>query len=333
MANTTVNPLEIKNLSVSFYTPAGEIEAVRQVSLTLHPHEILVLVGESGCGKSVLCKAVLKLLPSFARFKTGSIFLDGQNITDFGEKKMQPLRGTKAAMVFQNPLTTLDPVMTIGRQIAEACSQNENLSFQERRAQALQLLAQVGFSDGEERLQMLPYMLSGGQRQRCALAIALAAHPKVLLADEPTTALDATVQREILQLLKKLRRETDLSLIFVTHDLGAAAHLADRIGIMYAGRLVEIGTTKEIFTDPRHPYTWGLLASRPTPGQIGKRLAAIPGMPPDMLHPPLGDAFAPRNKYALALDYKQAPPFFKVSPTHLAATWLLDPRAPKITPP
>jgi len=324
-------PLEIDNLELSFTTPYGEVQAVRGVSLTLEPGEILVLAGESGCGKSVLCKSVLKLLPRYARIKSGSIRLCGRDITHASEAEMTKIRGTEAAMVFQNPLTTLMPSMTIGAQIREAL-RRRHLTPEEEEAESIRLLESVGITEARQRLSQLPLAFSGGMRQRCALAIALAAQPKVLLADEPTTALDGTIQIQILDRLKKLRDERGLSILLVTHDLGVAAHIADRVGILYAGRLVEIGTAEEIFYDPRHPYTWGLLSSLPAAAR-GKRLTPIDGMPPDLLAPPQGDAFASRNPYALAIDYEKQPPLFDVSSTHKAATWLLDPRAPKITPP
>ena len=324
-------PLEIENLTLSFYMPYGEVQALRGVSLSLKKGEILVLAGESGCGKSVLCKSVLHLLPRHAKIKEGSITLCGQDVTTASEKEMTAIRGTKAAMVFQNPLTTLMPSMTIGAQLQEAL-RRRHLSPDEEKHEAVALLEAVGIEDAERRLSQLPLAFSGGMRQRCALAIALAARPQVLLADEPTTALDGTIQIQILDLLRRLRDETGLSILLVTHDLGVAAHIADRVGILYAGRLVEIGTAEEIFYDPRHPYTWGLLASLPSASQ-GRRLTPIDGMPPDLLMPPEGDAFASRNPYALAIDYEEQPPFFTISPTHQAATWLLDPRAPHMEPP
>lgn len=327
------NSLEIRHLSLSFDTAAGEIEAIRDISLSLHHGEILALVGESGCGKSVLCRSVLKLLPRFARIKQGNIFVKGMDITKYTEKQMQELRGTILSMVFQNPLTTLNPSMSMGAQLREAICRRQKLSRQAADTRAAELLQLVGIDHGMQRLTLLPQAFSGGQRQRCALAIALASDPEVLLADEPTTALDVTVQMQILDLLKDVRRQTGLSIVFVTHDLGVAARLADGVGIMYAGKLVEIGTADEIFYDSRHPYTWGLLSALPSAVEQGQRLKAIEGMPPDMLCPPRGDAFADRNPYALDIDYEEAPPFFEISPTHQAATWLLDKRAPCVVPP
>lgn len=328
-----MKPVEIKHLSIAIHTSHGVVQAVRDVSLTLNPGESLALVGESGCGKSILCKSILKLLPREAQIMQGSIQIFGEDIIAYGEKHMRTLRGSKIAMAFQNPMTTLNPSMTMGAQLREAiCLHQPHLSREEADQKAMELLTRMGIQ-GKRRLDQLPQSFSGGQRQRCMLAIALAQKPEILIADEPTTALDATVQKEILLLLKKLRRDMGLSMIFITHDLGVAAHIGDRVGVMYAGRIVEIGTAAEIFHNPRHPYTWGLLSSMPVLAAKGKKLPCIQGQPPDLLTPPPGDAFAIRNPYALAIDYKQAPPFFEVTPSHQAATWLLDQRAPRLEPP
>lgn len=325
--------LTIEHLSVSFFLDEGELEAVRDVSLQLKKGEILAIAGESGSGKSVLCKAVMKLLPSFAPIKSGKILLNGTDITGYGEKQMQELRGTVLSMVFQNPMGTLNPSLSMGEQLREAIRQHEPMDRETADRKAVELLHLVGIEDGEHRLGMLPSAFSGGQCQRCAVAIALAASPTILMADEPTTALDVTVQLQILDLLKTLRDKMGLSIIFITHDLGVVAHLADRVGIMYAGKLLEIGTVDEIFYDPRHPYTWGLLQAMPIMAGKGEKLRNIPGMPPSLIHPPIGDAFADRNEFALQIDYEQEPPFFEVSPTHQVASWLLDQRAPKVKRP
>lgn len=325
----TTPALTIDDLSLTFHSRWGDIAALRHVSLDVQPGEIVVLAGESGCGKSVLCKAVAHVLPPIAEITSGTITLAGQDITAFSDADMVPLRGCSLAMVLQNPMTTLNPALTLGTQFDEVLTKGETQTG----LSAIELLQLVGIDDGAQRLSMMPAMLSGGQRQRCALAIALAQRPGLLLADEPTTALDVTVQLRILDVLLRLRREWGLSILFVTHDLGVAAHIADRIAIMYAGKIVEIGTADEIFYDPRHPYTWALLASLPSAERTGKRLAAIDGRPPDMLYPPQGDAFAPRNPYALAIDYDEEPPLFTISPTHKAATWLLDKRASKVERP
>lgn len=322
--------LDIQGLSLSFFTHDGEVEAVRDVSLSLHKGEIVALVGESGCGKSTLCRSIVKLIPSYARIKKGQILIHDRDITDLSEKEMRHIRGIEVGMVFQNPLTTLNPVMTVGTQLREALMRLPEMTKEKAEEESIRLLELVGIPDGKERLSMTPGEFSGGQRQRVTLAIALASKPELLLADEPTTALDVTVQLKLLDLFKRLAKEQGLAILLVTHDLGVAACLADRVGIMYAGRMVEIGDTDEIFYDPRHPYTWGLLGALPSAERSDRRLTAIEGMPPDMANLPKGDAFADRNAYALAIDYEKEPPMFSVSPTHMVATWLLDPRAPKV---
>lgn len=322
--------LDIRGLSLSFFTHDGEVEAVRDVSLSLHKGEIVALVGESGCGKSTLCRSIVKLIPSYARIKKGQILIHDRDITDLSEKEMRHIRGTEVGMVFQNPLTTLNPVMTVGSQLREALMRLPEMTKEKAEEESIRLLELVGIPDGKERLSMTPGEFSGGQRQRVTLAIALASKPELLLADEPTTALDVTVQLRLLDLFKRLAKEQGLAILLVTHDLGVAACLADRVGIMYAGRMVEIGDTDEIFYDPRHPYTWGLLGALPSAERSDRRLIAIEGMPPDMANLPKGDAFADRNAYALAIDYEKEPPMFSVSPTHMVATWLLNPRAPKV---
>lgn len=326
--------LEIKNLSVSFRTPQGEVEAVRDVSLSLRAGEVLAIVGESGCGKSVLCRSVMKLLPKNGWIKGGTILANGADITHYTQRDMERLRGRLFSMVFQDPLTALNPTMTVGAQIAEAVRVHQpRLPRSEIRRRALELLDLVGVPGGEERYARYPHDFSGGMRQRAVMAIALASGPKILFADEPTTALDVTIQAQILDLLRDIQRKLNTAAVLVTHDLGVVARAADRVAVMYAGKIVETGTAEDIFYDPRHPYTWGLLRSLPAWAEDGKPLYTIPGMPPTLLHPPKGDAFACRNEYALAIDYQEAPPMFQVSGTHYAATWLLDGRAPKITPP
>lgn len=332
MADTNV--LIWQNLSVQFVKSYGIIEAVRHVSLSLHKGEILALAGESGSGKTVLCRSVLQLMHPSAQITSGCITYHGENVLDYTEKKLRSLRGVSIGMVFQNPMMTLNPSMSMEMQLREAISRRKgNLKRQELDEEAGRLLEMVGISDGQKRLTMLPNAFSGGQRQRCAIAIALAMEPDVLLADEPTTALDVTVQMDILDLLMDIRQQTGMSILFVTHDLGVAAHIADRVAVMYAGKIVEIGTADEVFYHPCHPYTWGLLQAMPGQAAKGEPLLAIPGMPPDMTDVPVGDAFANRNKYALAIDYEQEPPLFTVSPTHQAATWLLDKRAPHVDVP
>lgn len=327
------NILELKSLTVSIDSPMGKVEAVRGVSLALRPGEILAIVGESGCGKSMLCRSIMKLLPRSARIEGGQIIANGADITGYSQRDMNQLRGKLFSMVLQDPMTALDLTQTVETQIAEAVRvHSPRLDRQAVHRRVMELMELVGIPQPEKRGKLYPYHFSGGQRQRVVMAIALAADPKILLADEPTTALDVTVQAQILDLLKDIQHRLHTATILVSHDLGVVARAADRVAIMYAGRIVEIGTAEEIYYDPRHPYTWGLMRSLPALAK-GGQLYTIPGMPPSLVHPPRGDAFACRNEYALAIDYEEAPPMFRVSDTHYAATWLLDERAPRVTPP
>ena len=326
--------LEVKNLSVSFDTAQGELQAVRDVSFTLHEGEVLAVVGESGSGKSVLCKAIMKLLRTDARIKGGNILVDGVDITNYRPRDMERLRGKLFSMVFQDPMTSLNPTIAIGEQIAEAVRvHNRRMRRDDVHRRVIALMELVGIDQPEQRYGLYPYNFSGGMRQRSVLAIALASNPRILFADEPTTALDVTIQAQILDLLRDVQRKLNTATVLVSHDLGVVARVADRVAVMYAGRIVEIGTTEEIFYDPRHPYTWGLMRSLPAYAQRGEPLYTIPGMPPSLIDPPVGDAFACRNEYALAIDYEEAPPMFQLSSTHFAATWLLDKRAPKVEAP
>ena len=323
--------LQIKDLSLSFFTPGGEVEALRRVSLSLKKGEVLAVVGESGCGKSVLCKSIIKLLPRSAKIKEGYIGINGVDITRYQEKEMQKIRGKMFSMVFQEPMTALNPTKTVGKQIEETIRiHHPELSEAQRHKRILELMEMVGIDEARSRVQQYPHQLSGGMRQRSVLAIALASAPQLLLADEPTTALDVTTQAQILKVLKDIQTKLGLAILFVSHDLGVVAQIADRVAVMYAGKIVETGTVKEIFSKPQHPYTWGLLQALPYLAKKGEPLYAIPGMPPDLAHPPKGDAFACRNQYALAIDYEKMPPMFKLSDTHYAATWLLHPSAPRI---
>lgn len=323
--------LEVKNLSISFYTPQGEVEAVRDVSFSLQPGEVLAIVGESGCGKSVMCKGIMKLLPSTAKIKSGSISVNGADITNYREPDMQKLRGKLFSMVFQDPMTSLNPTMSIGSQIAEAVKVHQpRISKAQLHERTLELMELVGIEHPKERMKLYPYHFSGGMRQRTVMAIALAGNPKILFADEPTTALDVTIQAQILDLLREIQKKLGTAAVLVTHDMGIVARAADRVAVMYAGKIVEIGRTEEIFYDPRHPYTWGLMQALPAFSRGRDTLRTIPGMPPTLISPPKGDAFACRNEYALGIDYEEEPPMFPITDTHCAATWLLDERAPKI---
>ena len=326
--------LRVEHLSVGIQSHMGKVQAVRDVSFSLRPGEVLAIVGESGCGKSMLCKAIMKLLPKSAKIEAGKILANGADITDYSEKDMRKLRGKLFSFVFQDPMTALNPTIPIGKQIAEAIRIHEpKLPQEEVHRRVLHLMELVGIQSPEERYKLYPYNFSGGMRQRSVMAIALAANPRILLADEPTTALDVTIQAQILDLLKEIQGKLGTATILVSHDLGVVARAADRVAIMYAGKIVEIGTAEEVYYDPRHPYTWGLMQSLPALNKGAAELKTIPGMPPTLINPPKGDAFAYRNPYALEIDYHQQPPMFQITDTHYAATWLLDPRAPKITPP
>ncbi|TKJ05289.1 ABC transporter ATP-binding protein, partial [Bacillus cereus] len=326
--------LEVKDLQVSFDTHAGEVQAVRGVTFDLKKGETLAIVGESGSGKSVTSKALMGLIPNPpGRIKNGEIVFEGRDLTKLTEKEMQQVRGKDIAMIFQDPMTSLNPTMTIGNQIMEGLIKHQGMSKADARKVALELIDLVGIPNPEARLKQYPHQFSGGMRQRVVIAMALACNPKLLIADEPTTALDVTIQAQILELMKDIQQKTEAAIIFITHDLGVVANVADRVAVMYAGKVVEIGTVDEIFYNPKHPYTWGLIASMPSLDGSEEELYAIPGTPPDLLKPPKGDAFAPRNPQALKIDFEMDPPLFKVSDTHYAATWLLHEQAPEVKPP
>lgn len=326
--------LEVKDLAVSFQTFEGVVQAVRGVSFELKKGETLAIVGESGSGKSVSTKAINRLLPKKnTRIEKGEILFDGQNLLEVTEEEMQSIRGNDIAMIFQDPMTSLNPTMKVGKQIAEPLITHQRLTKEEAKEKTVELMTVVGIHNPETAYHHYPHQFSGGMRQRVMIAIALACEPKVLIADEPTTALDVTIQAQILDLMNALKKELDTSIIFITHDLGVVAQMADRVAVMYAGQIVEVGTADEIFYNPMHPYTWGLLASMPTL-DVGQRgLYTIPGSPPNLLNPPKGDAFAARNDYALAIDFYEEPELFQVTETHFAKTWLLHPDAPEVTPP
>ena len=331
--------LEIKDLDITFRTNAGHIHAIRGVNLDLQKGETVAIVGESGSGKSVTMKAAVGLLDSNGTVNRGEVLYrcaeDGkEEIIDLLKLPKKELRrrinGSHIAMVFQDPMTSLDPTMQIGAQIMESMLLHRKMSKAEARAQALQLLQLVGITDAEKRMKNYPHQLSGGMRQRVVIAIALSGHPDILICDEPTTALDVTIQARILELIKDIQARMGLSVIYITHDLGVVAKVADYVNVMYAGKIVEVGNVNEIFYEPKHPYTWGLLSAMPDLDTEDDRLYSIPGSPPNLLHEPKGDAFAPRNAFALAIDEKAEPPLFKISDTHYAATWLLHPDAPKV---
>lgn len=324
--------LQVNNLTVSFRTNNGMVRAVRDISFDLYKGETLAIVGESGSGKSVTARSLMGILSPNAVVDNGSILYEDVDLLKLKEDQFHKYRGNKLGMVFQDPLSSLNPIMKIGKQLTESMRLNEKITRAEAKKRALKLLEGVGISDPERRYNQYPFELSGGMRQRIVIAIALSANPEVLICDEPTTALDVTIQAQILELINDMKRQRQLSVIFITHDMGVVANMAERIAVMYAGKIVEYGTADEIFYHPAHPYTWALLASIPDL-DTHEKLESIPGTPPNMLFPPKGDAFAARNKYAMAIDFEEQPPLFQITDTHYAATWLLHPNAPKVEPP
>ena len=355
--------LKIRNLDISFKTDNGIVKAVRGMDLNLHRGETIAIVGESGSGKSVTTKAIMGILASNGTINNGTIdytYYDFKgerlkeaqkmaengkidpewvrpdevktvDITKLDQKFIQKeIRGRRIAMVFQDPMTSLDPTMTIGKQVMEAMLFHYNMPKDKAWKKAVELLDLVGITNPEKRMKNYPHQLSGGMRQRVVIAIALSCDPEILICDEPTTALDVTIQAKILELIKEIQEKKGLSVIYITHDLGVVAKVADYVNVMYAGRIIENGTVNDIFYEPMHPYTWGLLASMPDMESTDDELFTIPGTPPNLLYDIPGDAFAPRNRYALNIDEKIAPPMFKMSKTHRVATWLAAPDAPKV---
>ncbi|MBQ7840032.1 MAG: ABC transporter ATP-binding protein [Lachnospiraceae bacterium] len=332
--------LTVENLEIKFDLRGKKLNAIRGISLDLYKGEILAIVGESGSGKSVFTKSFMGLLEQNGKVTDGTIMYYGCDdgvpveLTSLKkEKEWYKIRGHEIAMIMQDPMTSLNPLKTIGAQIMEAVLLHQHLNRAEAKAKTLEYLKDVGIQDPERRFEQYPHEFSGGMRQRVVIAIAIACNPQILICDEPTTALDVTIQAQILDLIKELRHKYKLSVILITHDLGVVANIADRVAVMYAGDIVEIGTSEDIFYDPRHPYTWALLSSLPQIGVKGENLFSIPGTPPNLFTEVKGDAFAPRNPKALKIDFIERPPYFEVSPTHKARTWLLDPRAPKVDPP
>ena len=326
--------LSVRDLDIKFTLRGQTLHAIRGASLDVYKGESLAIVGESGSGKSVFVKSFMGLLDANGSITGGEILYNGEDLTRYRtEKDWLKIRGREIAMVLQDPMTSLNPLKTIGKQIEEAVRLHQGLRGPEARRAVLEALADVGIDQPERRYRQYPHEFSGGMRQRVVIAIAIACRPKILICDEPTTALDVTIQAQILELIKQMQKKYHLTTIYITHDLGVVANVADRIAVMYAGGIVEIGTCKEVFYEPLHPYTWALLSSLPQLGVKGQPLFSIRGTPPNLFHEVRGDAFAPRNPQALKIDFLQTPPFFEVSPTHKARTWLLDPRAPKVENP
>lgn len=332
--------LEVNDLDITFELRGKRLHAIRGISLELYKGEILAIVGESGSGKSVFTKSFMGLLDKNGSVSGGKAVYYGSDdkvpveLTAIKkEKDWLKLRGHEIAMIMQDPMTSLNPLKTIGAQIMEAVLLHQKGSRAEARKRTLQYLTDVGIQDPEKRFFQYPHEFSGGMRQRVVIAIAIACNPQILICDEPTTALDVTIQAQILELIKELRLKYKLSVILITHDLGVVANTADRVAVMYAGDVVEIGTSEDIFYDARHPYTWALLSSLPQVGIKGENLFSIAGTPPNLYAEIKGDAFAPRNPQALKIDFVKSPPYFSISPTHKAKTWLLDERAPKADPP
>ena len=332
--------LSAKDVNIRFNLRGKVLHAIRGIDLDLYQGEVLAIVGESGSGKSVFTKSFMGLLDANGAITGGTIdyygMADGKplRLSDLKtEKDWLRVRGREIAMIMQDPMTSLNPLKTIGDQIMEAVTLHQGLKGAAAKEKTLEYLRDVGISDLEKRFKQYPHEFSGGMRQRVVIAIAVACSPKILICDEPTTALDVTIQAQILQLLKEMRVKYDLPIVMITHDLGVVANIADRVAVMYAGDIVEIGTADDIYYDPRHPYTWALLSSMPQMGVKGEDLFNIVGTPPNLFAEIRGDAFAPRNPQALKIDFVKRPPYFEVSPTHKAKTWLLDPRAPHIEPP
>ena len=326
--------LSVRNLEVKFKVRDRVLTAIRNISMDFEEGKVVAIVGESGSGKSVFTKTFTGMLEINGEVSQGEIWFEGQDLAKItNPAEWEKIRGKKIATVFQDPMTSLNPVKTIGDQISEVIIKHQGKSKNEAKQMAIDLMAKVGIHNPELRFDEYPFMYSGGMRQRIIIAIALACRPKILICDEPTTALDVTIQAQIIRLIKDLAQEYGFTTIYITHDLGVVANVADTVAVMYAGQIIEYGNVDEIFYDSRHPYTWGLMSSLPQLGEKGEELFAIRGTPPSLFEEIKGDAFAPRNNYAMKIDYEEEPPFFKVSDTHYAKTWLLDPRAPHVEPP
>lgn len=326
--------ISAKDIVVKFRVRDNYLTAIRGVSLDLYEGETFAIVGESGSGKSVFTKTFTGMLESNGSITNGSVLFHGKDLAKLKtDKDWEGIRGAKISTIFQDPMTSLNPIRTIGSQITEVIEKHQGVSAGEAKRQAIEMMDRVGIPDAAGRFNEYPFQYSGGMRQRIVIAIALSCHPEILICDEPTTALDVTIQAQIIELIRSLQKELKFTTLYITHDLGVVANVADRVGVMYGGQIIEYGTVEEIFFDPRHPYTWALLSSLPQLGVKGQDLYYIAGTPPSLYNEIKGDSFAPRNEHALKIDFEQEPPFFKVSDTHYAKTWLLDPRAPKLEKP
>lgn len=327
--------LEVKDIEVNFETYGGHVNAVRGVSFSLNEGECVAIVGESGCGKSVTSKAIMGLIPSPpGKITKGSIELNGVDLLKLSPKKMREIRGSEIGMIFQDPMTYLNPTMTVGKQICEGIKKHTNLSNGEAMKKALEMVNLVGIPNPEKRMSQYPHELSGGMRQRIMIAIAMACNPKVLIADEPTTALDVTIQAQIMDLMKSLQKKLNTAIMLITHDLGVVANMADRVLVFYAGKVIESGNVNDVFYDPKHPYTWGLLKSKPDINSTGKhKLASIEGTPPDLFSPPVGCGFAARCEYAMKVCRCAYPETTVVDGEHRVACWLMHEKAAKVERP
>ena len=327
--------LEVKDLSVSFNTYAGEVQALRGISFSVDRGETLAIVGESGSGKSVTVQTIMRLIPMPpGEIKNGEILFEGEDLVKASIERMRELRGGKIGMIFQDPMTSLNPTIKVGKQIMEGILIHKNVTKEEAKQQAVEMLRKVGIPKPEERFHQYPHEFSGGMRQRAVIAIALSCEPDLLICDEPTTALDVTIQAQILDLINELKKELNIAVILITHDLGVVAETADRVVVMYAGEKLEEAPVRELFKNPKHPYTWGLLKSLPRLDmKMGEKLVSIPGTPPDLLKPPVGDPFAPRSEYAMKIDYERKPPMIDLGNGHFVKSWLYVDGAPKIKSP
>jgi oligopeptide transport system ATP-binding protein len=323
--------LQINNIHTSFHTHVGEVKAVRGVTIDLYKGEAIGIVGESGSGKSITMMTLMRLLDNNGEIKDGEILFEGKDLAKLSEKDMEKIRGNDIGMIFQDPMTSLNPVLTVGDQLSEPLIKHMNMNKSEARKKVIEMLELVGIPSPEKRIKQYPHEFSGGMRQRVMIAMALICEPKLLIADEPTTALDVTIQAQILELMKSLKEKLDMSIILITHDLGVVADVCTRINVMYGGIVVESGTSRDIFYNPKHPYTWGLLRSIPNPKLDTKeRLKPIEGTPPDLLKPPAGCPFADRCDYTMKICLENKPENYEINTGHKSACWLNHPDAPKV---